>query len=620
MPFRNPAGLFALLAVIPLILLYMRRPRPKERTIPSLMFFMKDAGVTRFSTLFRQIVKNLIFLLQFGAILAAAFAVASPFFESENAALATHTVIVIDSSASMGALIKGAGDTRVDKAVDMAAGQLQGGISIVLAENIPVVVLEKGTAGEARKVLSALRPRATDTHLGDAITAAGELIGDKAAKSRVVVVSDFQANQGTDVIVAKRALSARGIVIDLVSVLGPDKSAVSGLSNVGFVGLEINKYQTTAFVRNYDDAQKAVDVKVAGGKSVLAEKQMVIEPRSVEPVVFDTLNGKVELAIMQDDDLAVDNRLYISSPARRIRALLITNSDSSYVMAALKSLLTVDVELAFPPVIKGFDYDVIIIHNVSRELMLPGFYMEINRVVSNGTGLVVMAQDGFGEVASQLGMPLRIGGQGNLSRADVKVVNRLTNGIDFGVVTDYVIASTSVAEGAERGMAVLVSADDGSTLLSVYSHGNGFAAYYGFLDDKATFKSSYIYPVFWDNLLEFLTGTEDIAGFNFETGRIDVVGEQEVATPSGSVTTSSVFFDEAGFYSFGGKTIAANLLSSEESDIRSETAFEVAAEDALLVTSVAQEKGEVALDGKLIAGAILLVLAELLLIKIRGDL
>ena len=265
------------------------------------------------------------------------------------------------------------------------------------------------------------------------------MIGDKAAKSRVVVVSDFQANQGTDVIVAKRALSARGIVIDLVSVLGPDKSAVSGLSNVGFVGLEINKYQTTAFVRNYDDAQKAVDVKVAGGKSVLAEKQMVIEPRSVEPVVFDTLNGKVELAIMQDDDLAVDNRLYISSPARRIRALLITNSDSSYVMAALKSLPTVDVELAFPPVIKGFDYDVIIIHNVSRELMLPGFYREINRVVSNGTGLVVMAQDGFGEVASQLGMPLRIGGQGNLSRADVKVVNRLTNGIDFGVVTDYVI-------------------------------------------------------------------------------------------------------------------------------------------------------------------------------------
>lgn len=41
MPFETPLALLALLSVIPLIILYMLRPKPKVLLIPSLMFVFK---------------------------------------------------------------------------------------------------------------------------------------------------------------------------------------------------------------------------------------------------------------------------------------------------------------------------------------------------------------------------------------------------------------------------------------------------------------------------------------------------------------------------------------------------------------------------------------------------
>ena len=41
MPFETPFALLALLSVIPLIILYMLRPKPKVLSIPSLMFVLK---------------------------------------------------------------------------------------------------------------------------------------------------------------------------------------------------------------------------------------------------------------------------------------------------------------------------------------------------------------------------------------------------------------------------------------------------------------------------------------------------------------------------------------------------------------------------------------------------
>ncbi|MEK6837200.1 MAG: VWA domain-containing protein, partial [Nanoarchaeota archaeon] len=579
---------------------------------------------TKFANFFRQILRNLLFLLQLAIILSVAFAVASPFFTSEKAAAAKHTVLVIDGSASMNALLSDGSGTRFGSAVEEAGSRLEGTVSIVLALNIPVVVLDKGTSADARKVLSALRPKATKTHVGDGMLAAGELIDDNSGNSRVVVLSDFQSNEGTDVIVAKRSLTARKVSVNLVNVLSTSTSdnaleyALKSLSNIGFVGLDVNKFQTTALVRNYDDAQHKVDVEVMNNDNLVAKKQLDIGPRSVEPFSFDTVHGNTQLGILRKDDLEADNSLFISSPVKKIRALLITNSDSSHVMAALKSSPNVELDTAFPPVVKAFNYDVIIIHNASSQFMLPGFYKEINKAVANGTGLVVtaqQAQQGLPVYIKQFDVPLGLSGVGNSSRASVRIEGYLTKGVDFGVVANY-----NVARPYNDRFTSLVVADDNSSLLGSYPHGNGLVFYYGLFDDASTFKSSYFYPIFWDNLLSFLTKSEDLASFNVQTGRVEGISEQQVITPGGKVKTARLFFDEAGFYTVGSKTVAANLLDKDESNIASEEAFELASYDSKLLSAASTAKSEVEFENKLVFAALALVLLELLFVKMRGDL
>lgn len=637
MPFRNPAGLYALLALIPFIFLYLRRPKPKEKTIPSLMFFIKEGGVTKFTNFFRQIFRNLLFLLQLAIILSVAFAAAIPFITSEKAAAAKHTALVIDGSASMNALLSSSSETRFERAVEEAGSRLEGRVSIVLATNIPVVVLEMGTAAEARKFLTTLKAKATQTHVGDSMLAAGELIGDEKG-SRVVVLSDFQANQGTDVIVAKRSLAARGIGVEFVNVLGSNKGtaaplstlgssddALKSLSNVGFVGLDVNKFQTTALVKNYGDAQRAVEIGITSNSKAVAEKQLAIGPRSIEALSFDTMNGKTELSILDNDDLETDNRLFISSPTKKVKALLITNSDRSYIMAALKSSPNVELDVAIPPVVKGFNYDAIIIHNASAQLMLPGFYKEINRVVANGTGLVVTAQDSLAAYVKQFDMPLELklsqtpsattAAMGNASKAFVRIENFLTKGVDFGVVANY-----NFVRPSSDKFTSLVIADDNSTLLGSYQKGSGVVVYYGFFDDKSTFKSSYSYPIFWDNLLSFLTRSEDLSSFNVLTGKVEGISEQQVLTPTGKVKTARLFFDEAGFYNVGSRAVAANLLSADESNIIASDPFDIIGSDSKLLTAAARSGSEVVFDRKLILVALAVLLLELLIIKTRGDL
>jgi len=613
MPFKSPAGLYALLALVPFIIIYLRRPKPKEKTIPSLMFFMKDRGVTKLSNLFKQLLNNLLFLVQLAFILSAAFAVAIPFFTSQRAASAQQTIVVVDGSGSMNAMLSDGSGTRFERAVSEAGSMIEGTAGVVLAENVPVIVLDRGSAGQARKILATLMPRSTETSIGDSMLTAGELIPGDGKNSKVVVVSDFQANKGTDAIVAKRSLAARGINVQLVNVLD-DKSELGKLSNVGFIGLQINKFQTTAMVRNYDEVDRKIDVQITNNNQQVDKRQMLIGPRSTEELSFETMHGSTELEITQSDDLKLDNKLFISSPSKKVKTLLITNSDTSYVLAALKSSPNIELTVAYPPVIKSFGYDVIILYNASSKLMLPGFYKEINKAVQNGTGLVIAAQDDLATYAKQFSMPADIRGMGNASKASVNIENYVTKGVDFGVVAKYQIVNP------KDGFTTLVTADDGSALLGTYGLGSGIAAYYGLPDDFSTFKSSYSYPIFWDNAMSFLTNSEDIASFNIQAGKMEGISEQKVETPSGELTTSRLFMDESGFYTFDGKTIAVNMISRDESDICSTDSFEIVQDDSKLATQEVKVQSDVLIDRKLMLLALGLLVFELLLIKMRGDL
>ena len=98
MPFRNPAALLALLSIIPLILVYLIRPRPKEVRFSATQF-LSQGEVKRSAVLSRLIIDPL-FWVQLLVLLSLSLAAAGP-YTTEEATASSHLVVVLDSSASM---------------------------------------------------------------------------------------------------------------------------------------------------------------------------------------------------------------------------------------------------------------------------------------------------------------------------------------------------------------------------------------------------------------------------------------------------------------------------------------------------------------------------------------
>ena len=131
--FENSIGLLALLSLIPLIILYLIKPKPKEIQVPSLMFFIKLAGSNIKSSFLRNILRDWLFILQFLAILLLALTFAEPYIAYEKEVIGENLAIVVDVSAS--SQVKENGKTRFDLAIDNTEKVLGNKNNLILAKS-----------------------------------------------------------------------------------------------------------------------------------------------------------------------------------------------------------------------------------------------------------------------------------------------------------------------------------------------------------------------------------------------------------------------------------------------------------------------------------------------------
>ena len=162
MPFANTLGLIAFIGLIPFIILYLRRPKPRDRIIPSLMFLLQNKKRSKQNDFLKKFLANLLFFVQLLAILGLCFAIAEPYIRVPYDVSLENTVIVLDVSASMQAEESG---TRFENAVKEAKKALSGKNSIILAENVPLIVLEDENENTAATILDNLEPKATTTKI-----------------------------------------------------------------------------------------------------------------------------------------------------------------------------------------------------------------------------------------------------------------------------------------------------------------------------------------------------------------------------------------------------------------------------------------------------------------------
>ncbi len=616
LPFQRPFGLWALTAVIAFIIIYMRRPKPQDRVIPSLMFIMQDKKRSKQYSFLQKLMTNLLFLLQLLSILGLAAVAAAPFVKLKYDVTLENTVIILDVSASMQA--KENGISRFDDAASLAKKAVSGKNSIIMAENIPLIVLENENDKIALDVLSKIKPRATTTNIGDALLLAKDILGDKPG--RIVVFSDFLSTEGPDIEVVRTALSSEDKLIDFVDVSNDAK-------NVGIIKLEVTKYNTKVYVKNFNEEAVQRTIKIVKDDKTIADTKVNIAPNSIENFIFETPAGTSRVELEPKDDLNADDIAYIATPPKiKNSVLLVTNAKLSNLELALGAAKDVELSVVNPPVltittkkekIDPYGQDIIILYNIKKSELVPGTFEDIEDYVNEGGNLVIAAQNDLNELNMKDLPIVELKNKINKpTKACIETINQITK--QFENEKCFTTTSSYFGAEAKKGSIIFAAADDKTPLIVYGERKKGKIVYYGILDETSDFKTLPSYPIFWNSLINFMIGTEDIKDFNYKTGKIATIGEQKIKTPSSSLTTSKLLMDEVGIYEYDNKKYAVNLLDEKESDISLPSKVESQKERESLLSRESKEH-DFNLELIILLSVLLFMLAEFFYIKRRGD-
>ncbi len=635
--FDNPFGWYAFSGVAALVLLYMIRPKMIDVKIPSLMFLIKQKGTREKSTFLKKFTTNVLFFLQLMLIALLAAAATSPLISTTYDSTAENTIIVLDVSASM--QTKDDNGVRFDTAIKTAADYVRGTTSIILAESVPLIVLDKGSESKARDILSHLNPKETSTNIGDSMILANDLVGGTGQSQldgRVIIISDFMWTEGADPEVIKTMLESRGLVVDFVNVAEDAGKKKSAPGNIGFTDMNIGNLETSITIKNYFDADKDVVVEVKNEDGAAKAFSKRVLAHSLETIPFPTMGG-VTVATLKNapgsdalsaDTLAADNYLFISNPKKGgIKVLIISNKPSKFLKTAFEASGDVVVTESEPPIIPRITpeaYDIVVFNKVDPNKILTGTVDELRAFVRSGKSFISTYQEDLGALKLNELLPVTLKQTFGESPVAKAVENQFTKDVEFGSVKAHY--------GAEADNATIVLATattSGAPLIALKTYtpegsrtgasNNGKVMYYGIDDMESDFKNAPSYPIFWNGILNFMVGVESLNNFNHKTGKIFAFdNEIPIQTPRTGITTSKLIMDNAGIYIINGVKHAANLVDEKESDVYQSVSFKTLTADSYTPKKIIKEK-QVSLELYLLIGALAFLLLELLYSKYRGD-
>ena len=616
--FSSPLALLALVSVIPLIILYLLRPRTINLDIPSLLFFLKrEQQRNKLSLLLRKLIRDPLFLIQLLVLVLLSLAAAAPYIMEEKVS-GQHTVIVIDNSASMQA------GGRLDEAKALAAERLSAVNSVVWAQNVPVLALKEGDTTRVKEVIALTPQRAISADIAAAITYSQRLAGPGGT---VIVFSDFAAWSGDDPLVAKGLAEYNGVRVEFVQVGG--KSNNVGIVN-GWLEVKDGAYNLNLAVKNFNDRKAAVSLDIKTGNEQRGGTLSIPADSTRAYIVPNLETGITEISITGGGELKIDDTAYVYIPvAAGGRLLLVDTREQTATGTRTKTptrtaleLLpeTVEYSSSLPPDLSG--YGIIILGMMDETSLGPDPTTLLGGFVNDGGVVIATASPGLAHIEGSL-LPINITGMSN--ETDLKLIQE--NPITAGIPVMDLEVVRHIRGSALEDATVLMEASDASPILSYRRQGEGTVVYLGLNDvtgDDAWsgFAAMPQFPIFWKQMLNWLGGT-DISEHNVKTGTvIRMPSTQAITNPDGSTLTSSnLWVDQAGLYHIGPQVIAANLYDAHESDVN-----EISL-DASTITSKYIERPEVVredvkkdITSYLIWVVLGLIILELIIIKRRREL
>ena len=327
MEFLRPSGIWALTALIPVILLWILKKRAKRETVPSLLLWKRMESETPQSKPFQKLRSRLLLWLQILMVLAFTFALMRP---ATTGGAQGDAVFIFDLSASMQA-VDSEGVSRMERAKKQALQTLDG-----LRDADAVTVLTAGASFEqplsrssdhaqARRVIEALQAENGAGDMDGALALARALRRD-IESLRVYVFTD------------DATLSLSDAALCAVGEPGENRALLDAT---------IQPESATAFARlkNYGAACETTLECYADGalcdvRTVALDANEETGVRFSLPETAET----VEIRIADEDALAADNVRYAAQQTQTKRTALLVTDGNIFLERALglDDSLTID--------------------------------------------------------------------------------------------------------------------------------------------------------------------------------------------------------------------------------------------------------------------------------------
>ena len=613
--FLNTSGVYALLALIPFLIFYIVRPKPRKVVIPSLMFFIRDKDKSNLNSFFQKFIRDALFFFQFIVLILLCLAVAQPYSVVPSISYSDTVVFVIDGSASMNA--KEDGKTRFDRAIDVAQNHIETKNTIILATDRSELILENAGSTKTKTTLMTLKPKQTQSlNIYDSlVTAENFALTDNSA---VFFISDFSSdNIETEFLKAKIYLESKGIDVFFEDV------SKNNAENIGIIDLDVKDTEVTVWIKNFKDSPETIEFEY-GDKY----QQVELNASDVKAFTMTTLPGESKIDLKIKDDFKIDNIAYISTPKESsTNILLITNDDETYIETVFSLMENVKITKQHPPIVDIDNPDIIILGNVNKKVLIPGDINKIKRLVSQGVPLIILSQEDI--LNLNLGpeiFPLKLRKTNPVNINDfvipVQENSYITpNEIQFGTATKAYEIEPINPENNKYGVIVYAKTNKNNyPVITLHNYGKGKVLYYGLFDKYSDFKADIYYPIFWKRALDVLLGGKTIGELNKNTGFLQIVPKDtKIKGPTGSIDGPIITMDIAGFYKFPTYTVASNILNEEEQRLNKDKitleSSQLKAEAEKMHASTKKRE----LTYLLTTIGMIIMLLELLYIKIRGD-
>jgi len=351
MPLIAPLALLGLLFIPAVIAMYMLKLRRDEAVVPSTLLWTKLLTDVEANAPWQKLRRSLLLLLQLLLVVILVLLAARPFVE-RPAGLARDIILVVDTSASMGATdvlpnrLEAAKSAAIEALRELPTG---GKVSVIAAERTARIVTNETTdLGRVRQAVADLQPTSTTGDLGDALELASKL----ARRS-----GDAQILVATDGALATTPTSAVDAPIKVLPV-GRDRA------NQAIVALAIrtdpSALTQSAFIgiANLDLEFVERRIELYGDGVLFETRDVDLDPQARQDIIIDDIKqggdrqfGVLEVRLTgrpgtaagtRPDQLALDDRAWAMVPPVAERTILVVTEGDAYLETAIGNLPNVD--------------------------------------------------------------------------------------------------------------------------------------------------------------------------------------------------------------------------------------------------------------------------------------